>query len=85
MRVFRLDPIGYGRGDILLPGDHDRGFESIGTQWPGVLAEAHRREEELPAAVGHLTGGFDARSLPDILAHPLFNIDELIVRALSTE
>ena len=69
----------------LLPGNYDRGFERIGSQRSSVLAEAHCREEELPTAIGHLTGGFNARSFSDILAHPLFNIDELIVRALSTE
>lgn len=69
----------------LLPGDHDRGFERIGSQRPSIPAEAHRCEEELPAAICHLTGGFNARSFPGILAHPLFNIDELIVCALSTE
>lgn len=69
----------------LLPGNHDRGFERIGPQRPSIPAEAHRCEEELPAAIGHLTGGFNIRSFSDILAHPLFNIDELIACALSTE
>ena len=69
----------------LLPGDHNRSFERIGSQRSSVLAEAHRREEEFPTAIGHLTGGFNGRSFSDILAHPLFDMDELIVCALCTE
>ena len=84
-RNYRPELTDFGIRDTLLPGNHDRGFELIGSHRSGIPAEAHRREEELPAAIGHLTGGFNAGSFSDVLAHPLFNIDELIARALSTE